>query len=60
MKVEIHDYNIGTQSGDALVLVYGDTTNFDDIILNLLWTNTKLATGILHRLKIGWMLKLRT
>jgi hypothetical protein len=34
MKVEIHDYNIGTQSGDALVLVYGDTTNFDDIIFD--------------------------
>ena len=35
MKVEIHDYNIGTQSGDALVLVYGaDDCSFDSIIFD--------------------------
>ena len=49
MKVEIHDYNIGTQSGDALVLVYGDTTNFDDIIfdgtVNFEFSVDKYQTG---------------
>ena len=49
MKVEIHDYNIGTQSGDALVLVYWDTTNFDDIIfdgtVNFEFTIDKYQTG---------------
>lgn len=49
MKVEIHDYTICTQSGDALVLVYGDTTNFDDIIfdgtVNFEFTVDKYQTG---------------
>ena len=33
MKVELVDYTICTQSGDAVVLVYGDTTNLDDDVL---------------------------
>ena len=49
MKVELHDYNLGTQSGDALVLVYGDTTNFDDIIfdgtVNFEFSVDKYQTG---------------
>ena len=35
MKVEIVDYNIGTQSGDALILVYGsDDCSFESIIFD--------------------------
>ena len=34
MKVELIDYTICTQSGDAVVLVYGDTTNFDDVLFD--------------------------
>ena len=49
MKVELHDYNIGAQSGDATVLVYGDTTNFNDIIfdgtVNFEFTVDKYETG---------------
>lgn len=35
MKVEIHDYNIGTQSGDATILVFGaDDCSFESIIFD--------------------------
>lgn len=35
MKIEIHDYNIGTQLGDALILVYGsDDCSFESIIFD--------------------------
>lgn len=35
MKVELHDYNIGTQSGDATILVFGaDNCSFESIIFD--------------------------
>ena len=35
MKVELHDYNIGTQSGDATILVFGaDDCSFESIIFD--------------------------
>ena len=34
MKVELHDYNIGTQSGDATVLVYNDPTDLNSVVFD--------------------------
>ena len=50
MKVEIHDYNIGTQSGDATILVFGaDDCSFESIIfdgtVNFEFTIDKYQTG---------------
>ena len=49
MKVEIHDYNIGTQSGDATVLVYNDPTDLNSVIfdgtVNFEFTVDKYQTG---------------
>lgn len=46
MKVELHDYNIGTQSGDATVLVYDDFGYiiFDGTV-NFEFTVEKFKTG---------------
>ena len=49
MKVEIHDYNIGTQSGDATVLVYNDPTDLNSVIfdgtVNFEFSVDKYQTG---------------
>ena len=50
MQVEIHDYNIGTQSGDATILVFGaDDCSFESIIfdgtVNFEFTIDKYQTG---------------
>ena len=50
MKVEIHDYNIGTQSGDATILVFGaDDCSFETIIfdgtVNFEFSVDKYQTG---------------
>lgn len=50
MKVEIHDYNIGTQSGDATILVFGaDDCSFESIIfdgtVNFEFSVDKYQTG---------------
>ena len=35
MKVELHDYSIGSQSGDATILVFGaDDCSFESIIFD--------------------------
>ena len=35
MKVELHDYNIGSHSGDATILVFGaDDCSFESIIFD--------------------------
>ena len=50
MKVEIHDYTICTQSGDATILVFGaDDCSFESIIfdgtVNFEFTVDKYQTG---------------
>ena len=49
MKVELHDYNIGTQSGDATVLVYNDPTDLNSVIfdgtVNFEFSVDKYQTG---------------
>lgn len=49
MKVELHDYNIGTQSGDATVLVYEDPTDLNSVVfdgtVNFEFTVDKYQTG---------------
>jgi len=50
MKVELHDYNIGAQSGDATVLVYSeDNCSFESIVfdgtVNFEFTVDKCQTG---------------
>ena len=49
MKVEIHDYNIGTQSGDATVLVYDDPTDLNSVVfdgtVNFEFSVDKYETG---------------
>lgn len=49
MKVELHDYNIGTQSGDATVLVYDDPTDLNSVIfdgnVNFEFSVDKYETG---------------
>ena len=50
MKVELHDYNIGTQSGYATILVFGaDDCSFESIIfdgtVNFEFTVDKYQTG---------------
>ena len=49
MQVELHDYNIGTQSGDATVLVYDDPTDLNSVIfdgtVNFEFTVDKYETG---------------
>ena len=49
MKVELHDYNIGTQSGDATVLVYDDPTNLNSVVfdgtVNFEFSVDKYETG---------------
>ena len=46
MKVELHDYNIGPQSGDATVLVYDD---FEEVVfdgtVNFEFSVDKYETG---------------
>ena len=49
MQVELHDYNIGTQSGDATVLVYDDLTDLNSVVfdgtVNFEFTVDKYETG---------------
>lgn len=50
MKVELHDYNIGAQLGDATVLVYGaDNCSFESIVfdgtVNFEFTVDEYETG---------------
>ena len=49
MQVELHDYNIGTQSGDATVLVYNDPTDLNSVIfdgnVNFEFSVDKYETG---------------
>ena len=49
MQVELHDYNIGTQSGDATVLVYDDPTDLNSVVfdgtVNFEFTIDKYQTG---------------
>jgi len=50
MKVELHDYSIGSQSGDATILVFGaDDCSFESIIfdgtVNFEFTVDKYQTG---------------
>lgn len=50
MKVELHDYNIGAQSGDATVLVYSeDNCSFESIVfdgtVNFEFSVDKYETG---------------
>ena len=49
MKVELHDYNIGTQSGDATVLVYDDPTDLNSVVfdgtVNFEFSVDKYQTG---------------
>lgn len=53
MQVELIDYNIGAQSGDATVLVYGaDNCSFDSIVfdgtVNFEFSVDKYETGDGH------------
>lgn len=49
MQVELHDYNIGTQSGDATVLVYDDPTDLNSVVfdgtVNFEFSVDKYETG---------------
>ena len=49
MKVELHDYNIGAQSGDATVLVYDDPTDLNSVVfdgtVNFEFSVDKYETG---------------
>ena len=49
MKVELHDYNIGTQSGDATVLVYDVPTDLNSVVfdgtVNFEFSVDKYETG---------------
>lgn len=49
MKVELHDYNIGTQSGDATVLVYDNPTDLNSAVfdgtVNFEFSVDKYETG---------------
>ena len=50
MKVELHDYNIGAQSGDATVVVFGaDNCSFDSVVfdgtVNFEFSVDKYETG---------------
>lgn len=49
MKVELHDYNIGTGSGDATVLVYDNPTDLSSVVfdgtVNFEFSVDKYETG---------------
>ena len=49
MQVERHDYNISTQSGDAIVLVYDDPTDLNSVVfdgaVNFEFSVDKYETG---------------
>lgn len=49
MKVELHDYNIGAQSGDAIVLVYDAPTDLNSVVfdgtVNFEFSVDKYETG---------------
>lgn len=52
MKVELHDYNIGSGSGDATVLVYDNPTDLNSVIfdgtVNFEFSVDKYETGDGH------------
>lgn len=49
MQVELHDYSIGSQSGDATVLVYDDPTDLNSVVfdgtVNFEFSVDKYETG---------------